>query len=233
MDASIETTKECQHLLHTIRCKKITDYKWAKRNLEAPMPPRMKNVLCILVLMHTPWKIIAMIMYVATRFCRTVLKNTFLSTQEIQDLAEEALKTKPQLITQADDINHEETLCAKRWLYEYRLAVWLAEQNLKGIAVPVRMGIDYYLVQWGHGPHQERVTKHLHKFQARKTWKKWMHEFRRQWGFDYASCPKGPALSEPEIADKAFALTFKQPLYTCPKLVPEQPPKNKPNLETK
>ena len=61
-----------------------------------------------------------------------------------------------------------------------------------------------YLSYWGMGPQPEALTEHLNTFVTHKIWKHWMARLRKIWGFDYACCPKGPALKADDIGEKAI-----------------------------
>ena len=184
-----------------MRFNKRKTQKTIGRHAQHRMNPSMKRLLCQMVLLHAPRSHIAAVLRACQLHSRAHEVKSW-SKDELKAIAETTLTKRPQMIAQADDMNHKNTIETKRWLNECKLAIWIVEQNHKGISVPSRLAVDTYLKEWGMGPHSHRLACHLHKFDHHKKWKKWVFYFRQRWGFAHAVCPKGPPLTAHQIEEK-------------------------------
>ena len=125
-------------------------------------------------------------------------------------IAMETIVAQPTLVENADNLNHPITICARKWLFESNVALWVIENNKKGIALPPHFVINKYCSQWGMGPHNEKVDRHLCKFRKWRGWKKWMTSFRENWNFKYTICPTMSPLNDEQIRMKASLRMWKK-----------------------
>ena len=125
-------------------------------------------------------------------------------------IAMETIVAQPTLVENADNLNHSMAICARKWLYECNVALWVIENNKKGIALPPHFVINKYCSQWGMGPHNEKVDRHLGKFRKWRGWKKWMTSFRENWNFKYTICPTMSPLNDDQIRMKASLRLWKE-----------------------
>ena len=165
-----------------------------------------KILMCCLVLLEVPWTIIAAIAVAKLRRCNRSRSSPEWPPEKTQRLAKDGLKLRPSLTTEIDNPSNEVFHSARTWVAECKLAIWVLQQNRKGISVPASLAVDQYLTSWGIGPHAPKVATHLTKFTKQKAWKKWLAMFRQTWGFTFASCPRGPTLAPEAIANKVIAV---------------------------
>ena len=201
MQNLIDITNEQRRLLRQVRFNKRKTQKTIGRHAQHRMNPSMKRLLCQMVLLHAPWSHIAAVLRASQLHSRAHEVKSW-SKDELKAIVETTLTKRPQMIAQADDMNHKNTIETKRWLNECKLAIWIVEQNHKGISVPSRLAVETYLKEWGMGPHSHRLACHLHQFEHHKKWKRWVFYFRQRWGFAHAVCPKGPPLTAHQIEEK-------------------------------
>ena len=160
-----------------------------------------KKLLCIWVLKLVPWKKIRLMLLAHDSRKK---RRSFIWEQEaLQQMAIKTIAAQPNLVQQAENINHLLTIRARKWMYECEVALWIAENNKKGIVLPPSFVIDKYTSFWGMGPHIEIIDKHLTKFRKWRGWKKWMCSFRATWKFQYTVCPTIADLTEDQIRTKA------------------------------
>ena len=119
----------------------------------------------------------------------------------VKRLSREAVEKRPAILVEAQDPQNPLTFKATRMLTESKLALWLTEQNAKGIAVPTSLLRLKYVEMWGMGPHAEKTEKHLAMFRRpTSSTPTWCLRFRRKWQFSYAKCVTGSWLP-PDIAE--------------------------------
>ena len=203
MDDLSRTQANYKNILRDINKRKKVLRQREVRNTKSQLTLPLQVLLCNLIFLHVPWTAIAVILWCATQK-REKHKHGNLKPDDLQKLAEETIQKNPDLAVQANNMNNPLSVRAKAWKHEFDLAVWLLTQNKKGIAVPPRLAVHQYLSYWGMGPQPEALTEHLNTFETHKIWKHWMARFRKRWGFDYACCPKGPALKADDIGEKAI-----------------------------
>jgi len=75
----------------------------------------------------------------------------------VKRLSREAVEKRPAILVEAQDPQNPLTFKATRMLTESKLALWLTEQNAKGIAVPTSLLRLKYVEMWGMGPHAEKT----------------------------------------------------------------------------
>ena len=208
MDVLNKIGAEHHGLLHLMRRQKKHDRQSARRGASKHMRPQAKHLLCTLILSLAPWKQIAMIFLVLE--ARRKKKYETWSQAEMEQIAMETIVAQPTLVENADNLNHSMTICARKWLYECNVALWVIENNKKGIALPPHFVINKYCSQWGIGPHNEKVDRHLCKFRKWRGWKKWMTSFRENWNFKYTICPTMSPLNDDQIRMKASLRLWKE-----------------------
>lgn len=163
---------------------------------------KLAHLVATMVLMKAPWSYIAVVAKVCSGTWKQRQLEDEWTADRIKHITQETITVAPALLTQAYDANNPTTHRATTWLAELQLSLWILEQNTKGIAVPAQGVIDHYLASWGMGPHQFKLTTHLHRFTKEGSRRQWTHAFRKRWGFHYAACRHGAPLLLCEIEKK-------------------------------
>ena len=85
---------------------------------------------------------------------------------------------------------------------KHSLAVEVRAMNLKGVAMTSSMLSDKYVQSWGHGPHDERVTRHLNALSNVSSAKLWGRNFRRTFQIDYRKMGDRASMSAETLVTK-------------------------------
>ena len=93
--------------------------------------------------------------------------------------------------------NHIMHWRANKFFRKHSLVVEVCAMSLKGVAMTSSMLSDKYVQSWGHGPHDERVTRHLNALSNVSSAKLWGRNFRRTFQIDYRKMGD-PASMSPE-----------------------------------
>ena len=96
----------------------------------------------------------------------------------------------------------QETLLAQRVLAEWRTALWLLEQNNKGIAVPSAALLQRYVVAWPRPLSTVEAEKHLLRVQRKRYTAKWLHFFRKRWEIRWKKLPSRNPLPADDLRRK-------------------------------
>ena len=162
-----------------------------------------KKLICILVLLETTWDVIGMIATCKMGSLTSTRIDTAWTPEKIKQIAEEGLKLKPSLANDALSDDDVDVLKAKKYVAECKVAMWIVNQNLKGITLPASAVVEYYSALWGMAPHKQALTTHLGRLTRRQGCKNWLVGFRTRWNLSIGSLPHRPALEPHEIKKKA------------------------------
>ena len=91
---------------------------------------------------------------------------------------------------------------ANKFLREHSLAVQVRATSLKGVVMTSKMLSDNYVQSWGHGPHDERVTRHLNALSNVSSAKLWGRNFRRTFQIDYRKMGDRASMSPETLVTK-------------------------------
>ena len=91
---------------------------------------------------------------------------------------------------------------ANKFFRKHSLAVEVRAMNLKGVAMTSSMLSDKYVQSWGHGPHDERVTRHLNALSNVSSAKLWGRNFRRTFQIDYRKMGDRASMSPETLVTK-------------------------------
>jgi hypothetical protein len=95
-----------------------------------------------------------------------------------------------------------ESLLAQRVVAEWRAAVWLLQQNNKGIAVPSRALLQQYVLGWQRPLITVEAEEHLLRIQNKRYSAKWLHFFRKRWDIKWKKLPARNPLPEDDLRRK-------------------------------
>jgi hypothetical protein len=95
-----------------------------------------------------------------------------------------------------------ESLLAQRVVAEWRAAVWLLQQNNKGIAVPSRALLQQYVLGWQRPLITVEAEEHLLRIQTKRYSAKWLHFFRKRWDIRWKKLPARNPLPADDLRRK-------------------------------
>jgi hypothetical protein len=93
-------------------------------------------------------------------------------------------------------------MLAQRIVAEWRAAVWLLEQNNKGIAVPSAALLQQYILAWPRPLTTPEAEQHLLRTQSKRYSAKWLHFFRKRWDIRWKKLPARNPLPEDALRRK-------------------------------
>ena len=195
MEKDTELAEECSREL-----KAVSQAEYRLKKSEC-LGVGFEIFMATLVLLEVPWSLIGVIAVVKL----SQYKKRYIGAwtpEKIQAVAKLGVKAMPALI---EDMCYSENMLrhrAETWILESKLALWMMEQNQKGISVPASLAVETYVSSWGMGPHLPRKANRLAKFWKPGKWTTWMARFRSRWGFEFAPCPRGPAISRDDLVKK-------------------------------
>jgi hypothetical protein len=96
----------------------------------------------------------------------------------------------------------KEAMLAQRVVEEWRTAVWLLEQNAKGIAVPSAALLRRYVLGWPRPLITPEAERHLSCIQRKRYTAKWLHFFRKRWDIKWKKLPARNPLPHDELRRK-------------------------------
>ena len=96
----------------------------------------------------------------------------------------------------------KEAMLAQRVVEEWRTAVWLLEQNAKGIAVPSAALLRRYVLGWPRPLITPEAEQHLLCIQRKRYTAKWLHFFRKRWDIKWKKLPARNPLPHDELRRK-------------------------------
>lgn len=164
----------------------------------------VKNIVALLTLFGAPWECMKAVITLKVGALKSARMSVAgITTEKLKSIAKEAIDKKPGLLAIAEDETNRLHLQVKKTWLRWCTAHWLFSQNLKGISVPSRLLALHYLSLWGHGPHQEQLSKHMDLFKVRSSTRKWMARFRKEWGFCYGKMPSKAPMDKAALARKA------------------------------
>jgi hypothetical protein len=91
----------------------------------------------------------------------------------IQTIVLKAHEQKLQWEKLLADYKHIMHWKANQFFRKHSLAVEVRAMSLKGVAMTSSMLSEKYVQSWGHGPHDERVTRHLNALSNVSSAKLW------------------------------------------------------------
>ena len=196
--------------------RKIRTNQQSIRRLSAVehIPPSVKIMVAILVLMTEPWDMIKAIVKCTSGFWRNMRIASAWTIEKIQEVAKDGVKLKPSLLD--GQLNNEdvEVFRARRWVAEFKLCLWLLHHNLKGITVPAELVVEEYKRMWGMGPHGARLTQHLWQLLNKPRQKKWCRAFRDKWPINIGCLPRRACLQPSEIEEKVRGQHMQQATHS-------------------
>jgi hypothetical protein len=164
----------------------------------------VKKIITMLALLDATRDTIGIVMGLPRHSRITRHLKLPLMLDQICGIVQETLTAWPNFVLEAQSIHPHVRLHCQRQLNECRTAMWLLEQNKKGIAVLPRLALEYYVRLWGCRPYTKLVEEHLSKFNNALFNKKWYRMFRVNWNFDYAKMPVETALAKDDIDRKVL-----------------------------
>ena len=173
------------------------------------LTPGLRILVCILVLLEIPWEIIQAIAVCKLRMQTNSRYATPLTITSLEEIAKGGLLLNPGLVHGPLNDDDTQVFIARKWVMECKLAVWVAQQNLKGVAVPKNFVISEYTSYWGMGPHKANLVSHLSSLGKKNQQMKWLRMLKKKWDLTVSTMPHRPLKSPEELHDKVIdVITF-------------------------
>ena len=91
---------------------------------------------------------------------------------------------------------------ANKFFRLHSLAVEVRAMNLTGVAITSSMRSDKYVQSWGHGPHDDRDTRHLNALSNVSSAKLWGRHCRHTCQIDYRKMGDRASMSPETLVTK-------------------------------
>ena len=199
---------DAEDLEHHLRKKHAALKKACQRKEQQEhLPPSLKIMVCILVLLETPWELIAAVATCKVSLLPEARSDSPWTTEKIKQVAQDGLLLKPSLVEGPLNDELHEVFSAKKMLAECKLAFWIMEQNVKGITMPASTVIEHYIQSWGIADHKPSLTAHLHALGKKQRRKNWLQTFKKKWNLEVGALPHRPDLLPHQITNKVTSNT--------------------------
>ena len=136
---------DAEALKHHLEKQNATIKKACQRKQKQEhLTPGLKIMICILVLLETPWNIIAAIATCKMALLQGARCDSPWTIEKLKQVAKDGLQLKPSLVEGPLDDEVHDVFIAKKMLAECKLALWIMGQDVKGITMPARAVIEQY-----------------------------------------------------------------------------------------
>ena len=146
------------------------------------------------------------------------MESSTLPELDADNIAAVATRHPPLAVPPLSCVLHERAaFWADLFLAEHATAMWLLQQNAKGLGIGTAMVATTFLAQWPRPITHAYHYTFLRCFERPTYTSKWMTSFRKRWNATWKPLPSAAPL-EPDLVRRKVANTHSPPCLSCLRL---------------